>query len=57
MLLGGPAKSSRRKALCRAARFKGAPLGPGKGVVTGPIGKICGRAAVGPVSQALSVGA
>ena len=30
MLLGGPAKSSRRKALCRAARLKGAPLGPGK---------------------------
>ena len=30
MLLGGLAKSSRRKALCRAARLKGAPLGPGK---------------------------
>jgi hypothetical protein len=30
VLLGGLAKSSRRKALCRAARLKGAPLGPGK---------------------------
>ena len=30
MLLGGLAKSSRRKALCRAARPKGAPLGQGK---------------------------
>ena len=30
MLLGEPARSSRRKALCRAARLKGAPLGPGK---------------------------
>jgi hypothetical protein len=49
MVLGGPAKSSRRKALCRAARLKGAPFGPGKGVETGPIGEISGRAAVDPV--------
>ena len=30
MLLGARAKLSRRRALCRAARLKGAPLGPGK---------------------------
>jgi hypothetical protein len=49
MLLGGMAKSSRRRALCRAARLKGAPLGPGKkGVLIGSIGVICGRAAAGP---------
>ena len=30
MLLRSSARSSRRKALCRAARLKGAPLGPGK---------------------------
>ena len=28
--VGSPAKLSRRRALCRAARLKGAPLGPGK---------------------------
>jgi len=30
MLLHSPATLSRRRALCRAARPKGAPLGPGK---------------------------
>ena len=30
MLLRSPAELSRRRALCRAARLKGAPLGPGK---------------------------
>src|SRR4029077_15282312 len=30
MLLRSPARLSRRRALCRAARPKGAPLGPGK---------------------------
>jgi len=31
-MLRSPTTSSRRRALCRAARPKGAPLGPGKGV-------------------------
>jgi hypothetical protein len=48
MLLGSPTMLSRRRALCRAARPKGAPLGPGKGALSGSIGEICGRAAVGP---------
>ena len=30
ILLSSPVKLSRRRALCRAARLKGAPLGPGK---------------------------
>jgi hypothetical protein len=47
MLLRSPATLRRRRALCRAARPKGAPFGPGKGAVIGSIGEICGRAAVG----------